>query len=363
MAENSRKDRQGIRAPLRYVRRILVFACNLLGDSICRLPAIKAAKGTYPAAHLAVVAHPSYQMVFQGHSFIDEVWPLSRGGGRLSQALAWLKLIVRARRVRPDLVLDLYGSTRTAFASWVSGARYRTGLHRDGLSRWYNMGDRVDTDALHRGHIVERMNAAVAPAGIAARFAYCPLPISDAEREAARQLLQRSGPGDGGPIVLLNPSARVPAKQWPVERFAHLARVLAARPGDRCWVITAPGEQALTQRVVAGSQGAAAALPEMTIRTLAVVLQGADLLVTGDTGVLHLGAAMGTPAVVLAGPTDPLLFAAPKGRQVVLFHREACERWQSGEQCPVYNTCLDRRCIEAITVEEVADAAGGLLED
>jgi ADP-heptose:LPS heptosyltransferase len=348
-------------APLREVRGILVFSCNLLGDSICRLPAIEAAKDTYREAHLVVVADPVYREVFEGRSFIDEVWPLSRRGSRLRQAQEWLGLMRRVRRARPDLVLDLYGSKRTAFASWVSGARFRTGLHRDGLSRWYNLADRVHADALHRGHIIERINAAVAPAGIAARFSYCRIPIGDDERTAARQLLGDSGPGEGEPIVLLNPSARVSAKRWPIERFARLAESLAARPGARCRVITAPGEQALAQRAVAGSRGAAAALPEMSIRMLAAVLEEADLLVTGDTGVLHLSAAMGTPSVVLAGPTDPLLFANPEGRQVILFHREACERWEGGEQCAGYNECPDRRCIEAITVDEAAAAVQRLL--
>jgi ADP-heptose:LPS heptosyltransferase len=349
------------RATLPDIRSILVFACNLLGDSICRLPAIVAAKSTYREAHLAVVADPAYREVFEGQPFIDEVWPLSRRGSRLSQAQEWLGLMRRARRARPDLVLDLYGSKRTAFASWVSGAQYRTGLHRDGLSRWYNLTDRVHADALHRGHIIERINAAVAPAGIAAAFAYRPLPIGDDERTAARQMLGDLGRGDSKPIVLLNPSARVPAKQWPVERFARLAEMLAAQDGARCRVITAPGEQALAQRLVAASRGAATALPEMSIRMLAAVLQEADALVTGDTGVLHLGAAMGTPAVVLAGPTDLLLFANPEGRQVILFHREACERWESGEQCAIYNTCPDRRCTEAITVDEAAAAVQRLL--
>jgi ADP-heptose:LPS heptosyltransferase len=357
------EQRANARAALPDIRSILVFACNLLGDSVCRLPAIEAAKDTYREAHLAVVADPLYREVFEGHAFIDEVWPLSRRGNRLGQAQEWVGLMRRAGRARPDLVLDLYGSKRTAFASWVSGARYRTGLYRDGLSRWYNLADRVHADALHRGHIIERINAAVVPAGIAAPFAYRRLSICDDEQAAARDLLQSYGADSSGPAVLLNPSARVPAKQWPVERFSRLAEVLRAQHRARCRVITAPGDHALTERVVSHSHGVAAALPEMGVRGLAAVLAQADALITGDTGVLHLGSAMGTPSVVLGGPTDPRLFACADCRQVVLFHREACERWDEGEQCAGYDGCPDRRCIEAISVDEAAAAVQRLLRE
>jgi ADP-heptose:LPS heptosyltransferase len=357
------EQRSGARATLPDIRRILVFACNLLGDSICRLPAIEAAKNTYRGSHLTAVADPVYREVFEGQPFIDEVWPLSRRGSRLRQAREWLSLMRRARRARPDLVLDLYGSKRTAFASRVSGARYRTGLQRDGLSGWYNLADRVHADARHRGHIIERINAAVAPAGIAAPFAYRRLSICDDEQAAARDLLQAHGAGSRAPTVLLNPSARVPAKRWPAEQFARLAETLSGHHGAHCHVITAPGAQVLGERVASDSHGAATALPEMSIKELAAVMERADVLVTGDTGVLHVGSAMGTPSVVLAGPTDPRLFAHPNCRQVVLFHREACERWDRGEQCSAYNTCPDRRCIEAISVDEAAAAVQRVLRE
>ncbi|NIR02713.1 MAG: hypothetical protein GTN78_21350, partial [Gemmatimonadales bacterium] len=122
-----------MRVPLSNIRTILVFACNLLGDSICRLPAIKGARETYPGTRIFVIVDPRYREVFAGQPFIDEAWPLSRRGGVLAQAWEWSAALARARRSRPDLVLDLYGSKRTAVASRLVGARFRTGLYGDGL--------------------------------------------------------------------------------------------------------------------------------------------------------------------------------------------------------------------------------------
>jgi len=353
----------GVRVPLWDVHTILVFTCNLLGDSICRLPAIGAAKEMYPDSRVLVVADPRYEDVFEGQPFIDEVWPLSRRGGPLSQAREWLGVIARARRARPDLVLDLYGSKRTALVSRLTGARFRAGLHGEGLSRWYTLGGLVDVHALQRGHIIERMNEAVAPAGIAARFAYRPLAVAEGDREAARAALHGLGIEEGADLVVLNPAARVEAKRWAAERFGQLASAISGPGGQRCAVITAPGQEANTEEVVSASGGTAVALPVLELKPLAALLEKAAVLVTGDTGILHLGAAMGAASVVLAGPTDPQLFAYPSGRQAVLFNREACAEWGEAEQCPRYNTCQDRRCIDAITVEEAVEAVCALLSE
>jgi ADP-heptose:LPS heptosyltransferase len=336
------------------IRTVLVFAFNLLGDSICRLPAIGAAKRTYPDARVVVVADPRYREVFDGQPFINEVRTTDRSGGRLKQLRAWLRLTGQARRLRPDLVLDLYGSKRTAALSRLSGARWRAGIYRDGRSGWYNLRASAPPRG---GHIIEQMNWAVAGAGIAGEFSYVPMAVTDADRAAARRALAEVGLGDPDRLVLLNPSARVEAKRWPAKRFG----MLGARLGLRCAVITAPGDDGLARRVVAASDGGAVALPALGIKQLTALVGMARVVVTGDTGVLHLATAMGTPSVILAGPTDPRLVAYPGVRQVVLFHRDACADWRGEEQCADYNECARRRCIDAITMEEVGEAVRGLL--
>ena len=346
----------------RDVGRILVFACNLLGDSICRLPAIKAAKESHPGSALWVVADARSGEVFSGQPFIDAVRPLERRGGPAAQARAWGSLARWARRLRPDFALDLYGSRRSALACRVSGARWRAGLHREGNSRWYNLRPRPGEPVPQSGHLIQRINSYAALAGIRAPFAYCPLAVSDDHRAAAAAALAACGLEEGRPLIVLNPAARVPAKRWAAERFAELARRVQAETGAACAVATAPEDIAVSDEVAGRSRGAARALPALPLKQLAAVLEGASLLVTGDTGVLHVGMAMGAATVVLAGPTDPELVACAALPQVILFHRDACPEWAAGEQCPRYNTCQDRRCIDAVTVEEAVPAVRRALE-
>jgi heptosyltransferase-1 len=360
MRERTQADLAPASAPrLSAVRAIFIFAMNLLGDSICRLPVIAAAKRTYPDARVMVVADPRYRQVFDGQPFVDQVWELDRTGSRLHQAMAWLQLLAAARRARPDLVLDLYGSKRSALFSRLIGARWRVGLDRRGRSGWYNL--RPTQFVSREGHIIQQMNAAVAAAGVAAEFRYVPLAVTAQDRAAAREALASGGLAEGESLVLLNPSARVAAKRWPAERFGELARALKSQVKVECGVITAPGEEAITQAAVAAANGTAVALPRLTIKQLAAALASARAIVTGDTGVLHLATAMGTPSVILAGPTDPKVVAYRGLRQAALFHRDACADWRGEAECTTYNECTKRRCIDAITVDEVAEAVWALL--
>lgn len=348
-------------APVPDLRAITVFACNLLGDSVCRLPAIQAAKRTYPGASLSVVADPRYRDVFADQPFIDTVWAFNRTGGKPAQLRAWAGLVAWIRLQRPDLVLDLYGSKRTALASGLGGARRRLGLHRGGASRWYNLRPPSGRPFPKHSHLIQQINSFASLAGISAPFAYTPLSLRDEDRSAAAEVLVDLGIGRDRRLVLLNPAARVQAKRWPPDRFAALARDIRANRLGLPAVVASPDAQELSEEIVHTSKGAAIALPPLPLKQLASLLERADALVTGDTGVLHVGAAMGAPAVILTGPTDPDLVAHPQLPQVVLGRRGACPEWQTGSECPRYNTCRNRRCIEAIAVEETLAAVGDLL--
>jgi ADP-heptose:LPS heptosyltransferase len=351
------------RARLGDIGTAIVFACNLLGDAICRLPAIQAVKETYPEARLIVVAAPGCREVFEGQAFIDDVWVLRRDGGALSQVKEWARLLARARQAAPDMALDLYGSKRTALLSRLSGARHRAGLHEHGRSRHYTLAPDADAGTPRQGHIIERINAAVTPAGVNARFGYCPLAVSEEDRRSAKEALRPAGSEDGRPLVVLNPGARVVAKRWPSPGLGELASALSESGRARCVVVSGPGQTRLAEEVVRASRGTASALPELGLKALAALLEAADLLVTGDTGVLHVGAAMGVRSVVIAGPTKPALFSNPGPKQVVLFHEGACEQWREGDECPRGNWCSEQTCIETVTVEEAAAAVRELLDE
>ena len=109
----------------------------------------------------------------------------------------------------------------------------------------------------------------------------------------------------GGQFALLNPGAAWPNKRWPPLRLAGLATALRQRHGLMSVVLWGPGERELADAVVAGSLGAAVLSPPTSIADIVALARSASVMVSGDTGPTHLGAAVGTPMVGIYGPTRP----------------------------------------------------------
>ena len=114
---------------------------------------------------------------------------------------------------------------------------------------------------------------------------------------------RRSAGGDS-PFVVLNPGAAWPNKRWPPDRFGAVARWLRRVHGLSSVVTWGPGDETMAAAVVAGSAGAACLAPPTSIADLIAIVREAALMVSGDTGPMHLAAAVGTPIVGIYGPTD-----------------------------------------------------------
>jgi ADP-heptose:LPS heptosyltransferase len=189
-----------------------------------------------------------------------------------------------------------------------------------------------------RGHVI-RKNLALA-AAIGADVSQIEFPFD----------LPDTGATPGAPYALLNPGAGWPNKRWPPDRFAALAAWLRERRALRSLVLWGPPERALAEAIAASSGGAAEMAPPTSIRDVLTLARGARIMVSGDTGPLHLGAAMGTPLVGLYGPTAP-------GRNGPFAPADVCV--SRFEACVCHHERRCRRaspCIESISVDEVRDA-------
>ena len=135
-------------------------------------------------------------------------------------------------------------------------------------------------------------------------------PIADVASAALDEVRRELGPG---PFALLNPGAAWPNKRWPPARFGEVAAFLRDVRGLPSIVLWGPGEQALAQAVVLCSNGAAKCAPPTEVTDLVALSRQAALIVSGDTGPLHIAAAVGTPIVALFGPTTPEKRAVESG--------------------------------------------------
>lgn len=279
-------------------RSIVIVKLSAIGDVIHGIPVAVALKRAFPGARIGWVVEGRAADVLAGHAAIDHLFRMPRGWSRSAAAILRLRSDLRA--FRADVTLDLQGLLKSSLAAWLSGATRRI-AHAPPESRersWLLATDCVPATA---PHVVERNCGLLAALGLSVpqpRFDMPPWPVS---RERIAQWWAAAGLVSAP--ALINPGAGWPSKLWPEERFAAVARGLARHHGIATIVVWAgPAERAAAERIVAAADGAATLAPQTNLQDLGELCRRARLMISSDTGPLHLAAAVGTPCVGLFGP-------------------------------------------------------------
>ncbi len=289
-------------------RRVLILRVGAMGDVLHALPAVAALRAQEPEAHIGWAIEPRWLPLLEDRTgrrpLVDAVHPVpTRLWKQAPFSLATLRSVATLRQElraeRYDLVVDLQGSIRSAVIGRLAAAGNFAGPEapRERPARLLYR-HRV---SLRSRHVIPQ---AAELLGGAMRLPLEPRPVplpADAAAERAVSVLLGGLPSR--PLALLVPQAGWGAKQWPAERFGELARALHGR-GLLPLVNSLGTADALASVVVQRSGGLAVpvdhALPELIALTRRLAL-----LVAGDTGPLHLAAALRRPVVALFGPTDP----------------------------------------------------------
>jgi heptosyltransferase-1 len=204
------------------------------------------------------------------------------------------------------------------------------------------------TDAPDPGdatHVIYKNLALLAPLQVMDRRVRFPIEIP--RTAISEQIIKRF---DGRDYALINPGAAWPNKRWPPARFGAVAAAIARDFGWRSLVLWGPGEQETAHAVVAESGGAAEISPPTTITDLVGVARNARLMISGDTGPLHIAGAVNTPIVALYGPTRPERNGPWGLSDVALSRVQQCS-------CVYERKCRKReRCIDDISVADVISA-------
>jgi len=277
--------------------RLLIELPSWIGDVVMATPVLRAAREALPKAQIAGLMRPGIDVLLAGCPWIDErIVAQTKGlGGVVRGARA-------VRRFRPDAAILLPNSFRSALALRLGGAPTRVGYARDGRGFLLTAPLDVERKKGPTPTLDYYVRLAAFAFGRAIHDRAPTLFVSEEERAAADRLLE----GVGSPFVVLNPGANKPTKRWPAARFAAAGDALAARQGMSVVVNGSPGERDVVDAVVDGCAAGAVNLVErgVTLGSLKAVIERAALLVTNDTGPRHIAAALGTPTVVLFGPTD-----------------------------------------------------------
>lgn len=300
---------------------ILVIDFGQLGDVVLSLPALRAIRERFPLARITVAAgKPGAEVVnFSGYAnatlVVDRV--ALRDGPKLVSLGRILKLVKKVRQEKFDFVIDLHSLSETNLLGFLSGAPKRLYSRRPGRSLDFlgNFNPRPPIETDHRTrHLIDRYLDVLGPLGVTNAERQPRLQTRSADDNAVDKLLKKEQADSGTPLIGLFPGAGHPSRRWPLEQFAELAEYLVRNDGVRPIVFAGPEERPLIQQMKSLFPKSTIIFDKLTIPQLAAAQARLAVLVSNDTGPMHIAAAVGTPVVLLLDRRAPESYL-PLGEQ------------------------------------------------
>ena len=329
------------------MNRFLIVRLGSLGDVVHGIPVAAALRHEYPTSRIDWMVDPRYVELLNLVVGLDRRIGVDPRAIKRGEARRRFRQTLRdLRDTGYDATIDLQGLLKSAMLARSIRAHQTIGFPRRHLRE--PLARLFYTDAPDPGlatHVIYKNLALLAPLHVTDLRVRFPLEIP--RTATITQIIHRF---ERREYALVNPGAAWPNKRWPPANFGAVAAAIEREFGWRSLVLWGPGEQDLAHEVVAQSGGAAEISPPTTITDLVGLARGARLMISGDTGPLHIAGAVSTPIVALYGPTRPDR-NGPWGLSDVSISRvQQCS-------CVYERKCKKtERCIDDISVAEVMSA-------
>ena len=320
--------------------KFLIVRLGALGDIVHAVPAAAALRAVHPDAVIDWLVDARHREFLDLVTVVDRVVVLEKGNVQ-----GWLDVTRRLRAASYDAALDLQGLLKSAVLARASGAARVLGfsifhLREKSARPFYS--ESVDAEG---GHVIRKNLRLLQALGVddsEIRF-----PLATFDSAAAAAVIAQA---NGAPIALLNPGAAWPNKRWHTSRLGEVASFLRDVRGFAPFVLWGPGEEELARSVVEFSSGAAAMAPATKLADVVALCRVAALMISGDTGPLHIASAVGTPLVSIFGPTDPARNGPWAPDDIVVSRYDTCG-------CHYDRRCRQRDwCLKSVEVTEVTAA-------
>ncbi len=333
--------------------RILVVRLDRIGDVVLSLPAVRAIRERFPNAHLSIIVRPATRELVEGHPLIDEVIPYYyEKKGRHSSLVGNLRFIREIAERRFDAAFILHPSHRAHLVPFFAGIPYRIGLasHLSSFSLTKRVPDRRRQGAKHESEyaldIVRAFGIETSPGKKAE------LPVFPEDTRRITELLSMAGLGAEERIVAIHPGASCPSKRWPLGRFEELGKRVLQETGSRVAIVGGQ-EEAGSGRDLSRALGSGVLdlTGKLTLKELAALLSRCAVLVSNDSGPVHIAAAVGTPTVTIFGRNQSGL-SPVRWKALGAGHR-FIQKNVGCVVCLAHRCTIDFECLRAVEVEEV----------
>ncbi|MGE5844691.1 MAG: glycosyltransferase family 9 protein [Syntrophaceae bacterium] len=341
---------------------ILIVKLSAIGDVIHTLPSLAALRRCYPQAHISWVVEEAAADLLADHPMLDRVlvsrrkrWvrDLTEGGNRTA-VLREAAVFLRALRDRPyDLVIDFHGLFKSAVLVLLSRGRRRLGYDSMQEGSGLVLNEKIPEDM--DKHAVERYLDFARHLGCETSKPEFPIALQEAHFRRVRELLAARAVDTARGFVAVSPVAYWETKLWDEAKFAAVCDRIVRELGLPV-VFTGESPEGPIARIRSLMEApSASAAGETSLRELAALYREAAVLLTTDSGPMHLAAAVGTPVVALFGPTSPER-TGPYGEGHVVIRR--------GMDCsPCFRkSCETLECMKTIRVDEVFEAVKERIE-
>ena len=290
-------------------QRFLIVRLSSIGDIVHALPAAAALAETFPQAQIHWVVEKRHALLLKGNPHLHRIVVLDTLGWRRHLTSSVTRHEIRngvgaLRQTLYDAALDFQGLWKSAVVAWLSRARERIGF----AERWLREPSAAvlytqRVSPRERIHVVEENLALVEHLGARAHRWQFPLPRNEADDEyVARQLAAM----DAGDFIIMNPGGGWRSKCWSPANYSALIRQWENSRPEQILLTGSPSEEPVISEILQGSSAKRARYLPTTLVQFIALARRARLFIGGDTGPLHLAAAVGAPIVGIYGPTDPV---------------------------------------------------------
>lgn len=315
---------------IRTVRKILVIKLRAVGDVVLSTIVTRNLRLRFPDAVIHYLTEPASHDVVKNNRFLDGTLTYDR------KTMNGLDLIRAVRQQNYDMVIDLFCNPRTALVTRLSGARLRVGYRFRGRSYAYTVLAEPRGDTVHNTQF--NLDALVAlGVDIPDRNIYfAPAP---GDQETVDEFMSGAFP-PGTFIVCINAGGGWYTKRWGLERYASVADQLIERYRAGILLAWGPGERADVETIAGAMTHPAFIPPPTTLSQLGAVLKRCGMMLTNDSGPMHIAAAVGTPVLGVYGPTNPVL-QGPYGDQHLVVRKETLTCLGCNyTSCPIGHPCM-----------------------
>ena len=344
------------------IKNIVLMSTTALGDALLSTPAMRAMRKTYPQAKITLLLNPAYLPLFKNHADIDDIIPYA------GKTKNFIKTLCQLRKIRPDLICILHANEPQATPlAALSGARFIFKIPNTSRFRFLltnNQAEKRWDDFKHgmdqRLAVAKLAGASVDKSIDSANAYQMSIPLRAEEVKEVDQLLEKQGILPNMPLIAFQTGASTTSRRWSADNFIALGCALLSRHQNIALLLTgSPAEAALCTtiaeailrefpaRIVVTSAG------KTPLRLLPALIKRAAVLVTGDTGPMHLAFTVGTKTVGLFAVSDAQKSgpAYDLDKHIVIQKQRTCEPCLS-KRCPYPEPI----CMKNISVEEVLES-------